>query len=324
MKNKPLVSVIVSAYNHENYIQDMIRSIIAQTYQNIEFLIIDDGSKDSTWNRILELKPECEKRFTNIYFKTQENAGTCVNGNRLLPLASGKYVYMIASDDMAKPTAIEKELEFLEKNEDYALAVGDNEIIDGEGNICFWDSERNNIYNESDATYKTFAEFLQSSKSFKFTSSVFGTYRTLFMGNYIPNGYLIRKSIFEKTGVYTTEAPLEDWFLMLQISKYAKLKYLDEVLFSYRWHGTNTIKQKEKMRLYVEKTKKHEFSILESINTADILPDVKIFKFFYSLKNKGILKVFYYLFQIWNVLSSKGFKKMYLAGLCKITGKDNK
>ena len=52
---KPLVSVIIPAYNHENYIQEAIKSIIAQTYKNIELIILDDGSKDSTWQKIQEL-----------------------------------------------------------------------------------------------------------------------------------------------------------------------------------------------------------------------------------------------------------------------------
>ena len=51
--DKSLVSVIISAYNHENYVQDTIKSIINQTYQNIELLVIDDGSTDSTWQKFV-------------------------------------------------------------------------------------------------------------------------------------------------------------------------------------------------------------------------------------------------------------------------------
>ena len=114
--SNPLVSVLIPAYNHENYVQETINSIIDQTYQNIELIIYDDGSKDSTWNKIKELEEKCKKRFTNVYFETKENEGTCKTMNKLLDLAKGEYVIVVASDDMIKPNMIEKEVDFLSKN----------------------------------------------------------------------------------------------------------------------------------------------------------------------------------------------------------------
>jgi len=62
------------------------------------------------------------------------------------------------------------------------------------------------------------------------------------IGNHIPNGHLIRKSIFKKTGLYVKEAPLEDLYMNMQIAKYSKMKLLNVTLFYYRWHEKNTIK----------------------------------------------------------------------------------
>ena len=59
MFNKSLVSVLIPAYDHEKYVQETIKSIINQTYQNIELIIVDDGSKDSTWQKIQEMREEC-------------------------------------------------------------------------------------------------------------------------------------------------------------------------------------------------------------------------------------------------------------------------
>ena len=239
--NSPLVSVIMPAYNHEKYVQAAIQSIISQTYQNIELLIVDDGSSDSTWNRICEMKLVCEKRFSRVYFERKHNEGTCLTLNRLVLNSFGPYVFLIASDDMAMPTAIEKLVSFLEASPDYALAVGDNQIIDEKGNSCFWDFKRNIVYDSSNATYHTFKEFIECENNIKLSSEEFGSYSKLHERNHVPNGYLIRKSIFAKTGLFTVEAPLEDHYLMLQISKYAKMKFIDEVLFQYRWHTNNTI-----------------------------------------------------------------------------------
>ena len=64
--NQPLVSVVIPCYNHENFVQDCIQSVIDQTYDNIELIIIDDGSKDNSVDKIKEMIGLCEKRFTNF------------------------------------------------------------------------------------------------------------------------------------------------------------------------------------------------------------------------------------------------------------------
>ena len=245
--SKTLVSVIIPAYNHEKYVQETIKSIINQTYQNIELIVIDDGSKDFTWQKILEMKDECERRFEKVHFV------------HLI-------IYLIASDDLAKPQAIEKEVEFLSKHKDFALCVGDNEIIDFESKVCYWDKFRNIEYNKNKAYFKTFAEFLHKLVKFDFKSDKVGRYDKVLLDNHIPNGYMIRRSIFEKIGYFTPEAPLEDWWLMLQLSKYAKMKYLNEILFSYRWHSANTRKQSEKLEGFGNRTQKYEMEILNNLD----------------------------------------------------------
>lgn len=265
----PLVSVITSAYNHENYVQETLKSIINQTYENIELIIIDDGSKDNTWNKMQEMQQECQNRFKRIHMETKQNEGTQKTLNKMLELANGEYVYLIASDDLAKPQAIEKYVEFLSKNKDYALCVGDDEIIDFEGKVCYWDKDRNIEYNKKKAKYITFVDFLKRKNPY-FNNKKFGTYKTLSLGNYIPNGFLIRKSIFEKTGYFTPDAPLEDWWLMMQISKYGKMKYLNEILFSYRWHGANTVQKIEYMNKVVEKTQEYEQTLLDNLDISTL------------------------------------------------------
>lgn len=285
--NLPLVSVLIPAYNHENYVQDTIRSIINQTYENIELIIVDDGSIDSTWQKIQEIKAECENRFVDVHFETKQNEGTCKTMNKLLSYAKGDFIYLIASDDLAKPQAIEKEVIFLSKNADYALCVGDNDFIDSNNKRCYWDKDRNVVYDLDKAVFKTFSEFLMNRVHFNLNSSEFGRYDKVFLENHIPNGYLIRKSIFEKIGYFTPDAPLEDWWLMLQISKYAKMKYLDIVLFSYRWHSANTIKQAERIQELCTKTRAYEWDVLNKLNIEE-LPDYTK-QFVIPIQKEGVL-----------------------------------
>ena len=98
----------------------------------------------------------------------------------------------------------------------------------------------------------------------------------------------MRKSIFDKIGKFATQAPLEDWWLMLQISKYAKMKFINEILYSYRWHNSNTIKDKEKMDKAGKMTKDYERHILTNINDSKVLSSVLKIKYGYLDKTIGI------------------------------------
>lgn len=288
MKND-LVSIIIPAYNHERYIQEAIKSVIKQTYKDIELLVIDDGSTDSTWEKLSELKEICEKRFQKIFFEKQTNHGTCFTLNKLIEKTNGKYIFIIASDDFITPYTISTLYEFLSKNEDYALVVGDNGIIDENSKICYWDTQRKIVYEKSKAHYLTFADFLQQQKKISFESKSFGQYDKIYSGNHIPNGYLIKKCIFEKTGLFTKEAPLEDWWLMLQISKYSKIKFINKKLYYYRWHNNNSIKNNSIMENYNRQTRIYETKLLETLNFEDTLPIVKkVYEEGVVINKKGI------------------------------------
>lgn len=261
-----LVSVVIPAYNHQAYIEQTIRSLIAQSYPTLELIVIDDGSKDNSWDILQKLKPECEARFARVDFIRQENQGIVATCNRLIREARGDYVYLIASDDLAKPQAIETLHGFLSAHADYGLAVGDNELIDSDGRRIYWGRKKKVIYPEeispaSGTIYKTFGAFLQNRREdMHFLTDDFGDYGTLLRGNYIPNGYLIRKTVLDAVGGYDLHAPLEDWYLMMQIAKIARIKYLDEILFSYRWHDDNTAKKTDRMSKASRDTFRYEMA----------------------------------------------------------------
>lgn len=318
MKQKiPLVSVIVPAYNHERYVQDTIRSIINQTYQNIELIVIDDGSKDKTWEQLQQILPDCEKKFTRVIFKTKKNEGTCKTYNKLLSLANGEYIFDMSSDDVLKPNIIEKEVYFLEQNKKYALCVCDDEIIDSEGKQCYWDDERNIVYDKNKATYLTLGDFVQKIRQdVKFNSNNFGAYNSLIKGNYIPNGYTIRKLAL-KDFEFNDGAPLEDWALMLYLARKWKLKYLSEPLFFYRWHDNNTMKRTTYMHEITEKTRNYEYKAVSALKDKkyvnmwqDYMEQRKyiinfLFLKLFKIKNYSCRKVILELFNSRFVLSSK-------------------
>ena len=265
MSTDDLISVTIAAYNHERYIEECIRSVMAQTYQNIELLIIDDGSKDGTFAKMLALKPECEKRFARVVMKTQENRGVYYTGNELFAMAEGKYIYTIASDDVAKPQAIETLHAFLSANPDYVLAVGDDEIINGNSERIYWGNNRQ-VVPESEALYKTFGEDMHINEPDN-KHPDFGSYADLLKGNYIPNGYLYSRQAMLDAEPAVQGILLEDWYMHLRLSKLGKYKYIPEILFSYRWHESNTVsssafksKQSEIYRQIYEHEKEYCFA----------------------------------------------------------------
>ena len=293
------VSVIIPAYNHEKYIQDTIKSIFNQTYKNIELIIIDDGSKDTTFSKIKEMEAECQKRFSRFVVETQPNQGTTITLNRLYSIAKGEYVYGIASDDVAAPNAIERLMKETQTG-DYVLIACDNKIIDENSEPIGWDKKRNAV-KLSDG-YKTFWEFL-SKKNERLANigESFGSYESLLHANYIPNGFLMKKSAFDKVGGYTKEAPLEDWYMNLQLAKMGKFKFVNEILFSYRWHSQNSITASDKMKNYMKKTMSYENHLV-----TNIMPEWKDTFIKATTKQKSIVK-FGDFFQIYKVkaISSK-------------------
>lgn len=234
-----LISVIIPAYNHEKYIEECIRSIMAQTYQNIELLVIDDGSKDGTFKKLLELKPECEKRFVRVVMIQNAHTGGKQNTNTMIDMAYGRYIFSSASDDVTKPQAIETLHLFLSQNPDYVLAVGDNEIINGKSERIYW-GENRAVLPENEALYKTFGDELHLNAPDN-KHADFGAYANLLKGNHVPNGYLYLRQAMIDAGKYDESVFLEDWYINLQLSKFGKFKYIPEILFSYRWHETNTV-----------------------------------------------------------------------------------
>ena len=187
----------------------------------------------------------------------------------------GEYVYLIDSDDVAKPLAVEMNWNFLKDNPSYVLSVGNNEFIDS-NSVPILCSENMLITNDKNQDVcKTFTDC----SGVDHMGGDFGKYETFFFkGNHIPNGYLIRASMFKKIPKFTKEAPLEDYYLMLQLSKYGGFKYIDEILYSRRLHATNVSGNMEHMKDMANKTHEYEMDLIRKGNFSnDCLPEFLLF-----------------------------------------------
>lgn len=104
----PSITVILPAYNAEKYILDSMDSILNQTYENFELIIINDGSTDSTANLILSRN---DKRI--ILLENKKNLGIVNALNKGISMSKGQYIARMDSDDISAPRRLEKQIEFL-------------------------------------------------------------------------------------------------------------------------------------------------------------------------------------------------------------------
>lgn len=118
MTNSPLVSVIIPCYNAEKYVESAVRSIMNQTYKNLEIIITDDCSSDNTF-AILE-KLAAEDSRIKLY-KNETNLKIVKTLNKMIQFANGKYIARMDADDISLPDRVENQVEFLEKNSDIAF-----------------------------------------------------------------------------------------------------------------------------------------------------------------------------------------------------------
>lgn len=128
------VSVIIPAYNAQKYLSETISSVINQTYQNLEIIIVDDGSTDKTKEIIHSFS---DSRITYFY---QSNSGVSTARNKGIEIATGDYFAFLDSDDVWLEDNIEEKVELLERSNKYDIAFSSIIFINGQ-------SERGEIYN---------------------------------------------------------------------------------------------------------------------------------------------------------------------------------
>lgn len=129
---EPLVSICVLTYMHERYIEDCLRSLIAQTYRNIELLILDDASTDRTYNIIESYLEHLNNRFPQVRIKkNKRNSGNIsVNLNYMLKQARGEYIKTFSGDDVMTPKYVEKIVGHMEQNQEAILGYTNSYVVE--------------------------------------------------------------------------------------------------------------------------------------------------------------------------------------------------
>ena len=129
---KPKISVVMSVYNGSSYLPEAVESILKQTYSHFEFIIIDDGSVDNTWEILLDYATQ-DQRIA--LYRNEKNIGLTKSLNKGLRLAKGDYIARQDADDISLPARLEEQLTYMASHETVAMACAGVQIISGSGKV---------------------------------------------------------------------------------------------------------------------------------------------------------------------------------------------
>lgn len=127
--NKDLISIVIPVYNAEKYIDETIKSIIDQTYQNWELLLVDDCSKDKS-KEIISKYTKIDHRIR--YYLQEKNGGPALARNRGIAEAKGEFICFLDADDLWVKDKLEIQYKFMKDNK-YAFSFTGYEFANGEG-----------------------------------------------------------------------------------------------------------------------------------------------------------------------------------------------
>jgi len=205
-----LVSIIIPCYNVSNYIKETINSVLTQTFQNFEILVINDGSKDDSSHIIKTIKDD------RIHLIEQENQGVSFSRNKGIALAKGKYVVFLDADDLLHQSFLEKRIFNLKKSTANACASSVI-LIDDKGNKI----EKNKKY-------------FAANKPSHILEFKYGIVTC-------PSSYLF-KTVFLKKHKITFNKNLQssaDKFFLLEILKHGEIELINDSPMYYRVLNTS-------------------------------------------------------------------------------------
>lgn len=264
-KKSPLVSVVIPHYNHFDYVEKAIESVLIQTYKNYEIIIIDDCSHDQ--KKFLSLQQKYKDRKFIKFFKNNENIGTAATINRALDIYKGDYFSWLSSDDYYDKNKLLYQLNS-RKNQDQVI-------------YC-------DIYNIKGK--KTIKKFNSSVENQNF-------YWWLLLSDKLHGcSLLIPRKIIESVGYFRPELKfVHDYEYWLRISHHYHYVYCKYPLVYSLEHEAQTSKlkvnevKKEKTKFYIKYVRKNFFLFLYKKNY------LMLFKIFYSFASRDYLYLVYFL-----------------------------
>lgn len=215
-----LVTVCIPVYNGAKTIEETVKSVIAQTYKNIEILIIDNCSVDNTVQLVKQID---DKRI--VFYQNETNIGMAGNWNECLKKARGEFVHFLCADDIITPDCIEKKVRMITSDENICMVTGATDIINENGKVIMKRSH---------------------SKKDMITDGTALAKKSLHSGNLYgePSNVMFRRSLTEKAGLFADNLSYTtDWEYWVRLSVFGKVGFLSEALTKYRVSCSNVTSQ---------------------------------------------------------------------------------
>ena len=222
------ISVIIPAYNHEKYITEAINSVLNQSYHDFEIIIINDGSTDSTEQRILSSHDQ------RIQYVSQKNSGAHSAINRGISLSQGEYISILNSDDIYLPKRLETCLNFLENNTNYSVVMSTVEGINGRGTPV-----KKRVTPRVKAWLDWYIGALPFFNDDKFYPNAFAKNIMITTSN-----LFVRRKCFQECGGFKGLRYAHDWDMLLRLSKRYQIHLIQKDLLKYRMHPGNTVHER--------------------------------------------------------------------------------
>lgn len=234
----PKISIIMSVYNSEKFLEESIESLLEQTFKYFELIITDDCSTDNS-EHILEGFSKRDPRI--ILIKNIENIGLTKNLNKMIAIAKGKYIARMDSDDISVANRLETQFNFMENNSQIGVLGADGKIFGEKRNSIF--INRPQFNNEIKAAF-------------------------FFENLLVHSSVFIRRSIIKEFNILYDEnfRIIQDYELWVRMTEFTKFHILPKILVLYRVSDTNisnTTKIKENYRQDILK-RIHEYYFIKN------------------------------------------------------------
>lgn len=204
------VSVIIPCYNRALYVGEAIDSVLDQTYENFELLVVDDGSTDQS----LAIIRTFGDRVRTLQHPGGVNRGQSAAINLGLARSDGEYVAILDSDDYWALDKLEKQVAVLQAHPEVGLVYGNARIVDDYGNLLHL--RYGTDHQELNETGRILADCYFS----------------------VPSNSLVRRSVFDTVGAFNEGLrAAQDHDMAIRIAEATRLAYIPDVMFHYRRHG---------------------------------------------------------------------------------------
>lgn len=226
----PKVSVIVPCYNHASFVAERIQSILNQTYQDFELILMDDCSTDASVSVLTQFKEE--EKVSHFILNDKNSGNTFKQWNKGISLAQGEYIWIAESDDLVEPVFLENLVPILDEQKNTSIAYCQSIRLDEQNNQHgLWKFYSSNIDTSIFST------------SFTMKGTTF-IENFLVTENVIPNAsaVLFRKSVFLETEGASEEVKYcADWLQWLKMLSRYDVSYLSAPYNYFRFHTNSVI-----------------------------------------------------------------------------------